>query len=174
MIFDFDVARRDHSMGQMHEPLQNFYAGLIASAALIVSFSVASATDLPETVPEVVIAPPAVGGWYLRGDIGYSWNGFKRAESCPAESIVYHISGQRRGGDTLYGDLNGSFLIGGGAGYQVTDYFRTDLTARLHDALAFQRAMYPAPIAMAIRDAHPMNAAIHSPSHSRQCLCRSG
>lgn len=33
-----------------------FYAGLIASAALIVSFSVASATDLPETVPEVMIA----------------------------------------------------------------------------------------------------------------------
>ncbi|SBW14512.1 outer surface protein [Brucella sp. 10RB9215] len=104
-----------------------FYAGLMALAAMIVSFSVASATDLPETVPEVVIAPPAVGGWYLRGDIGYSWNGFKRAEYA-AIGDCDTCNGLGPGGDTLYGDLNGSFLIGGGAGYQVTDYFRTDLT----------------------------------------------
>ncbi|KXF76221.1 porin [Paramesorhizobium deserti] len=82
---------------------------------------------VPETpiVPEVVV-PPSVGGWYLRGDVGYSWAKFRKAtyatfgcDECGAGSI---------GENELDGDLKGSFLIGGGIGYQVTDYFRTDLT----------------------------------------------
>lgn len=91
--------------------------------------TVASAADYvePLPVPEVVVAPPAAGGWYLRGDVGYGWNKFKRTDyatidDCECGDLTF-------GGNSLKGKLKGSFLIGGGVGYQVTDYFRADLTA---------------------------------------------
>ena len=113
---------------------KTLFAGVAASVALTVLAPVALAADIIEPVPEVpevVVAPPAVGGWYLRGDIGYSWNKFKGAnysvvgsacDPCGNETAFVDKK------DIKGGDLKGSFLIGGGIGYQVTDYFRTDFT----------------------------------------------
>ncbi len=71
-------------MGQTYEKsYKNSFAGVAASVALMASAPVAFAADIFEPVPEVpevVVAPPAVGGWYLRGDIGYSWNKFNGAD----------------------------------------------------------------------------------------------
>ncbi|MCH6204394.1 porin family protein [Brucella ciceri] len=111
---------------------KTLFAGVAASVALTAMVSVALAADIIEPVPEVpevVVAPPAVGGWYLRGDIGYSKAKFKDADYATIDNCDTCGGGSPTfGSNTLYGDLKGSFLVGGGVGYQVTDYFRTDLT----------------------------------------------
>jgi opacity protein-like surface antigen len=87
----------------------------------------AFAADYIEPVPEVVVAPPAVGGWYLRGDIGYSAAKFRGATYSLPGGGGCNTCGE--GDPEIHGGkLKGSFLLGGGVGYQVTDYFRTDLT----------------------------------------------
>ncbi|PWL16891.1 porin family protein [Falsochrobactrum shanghaiense] len=101
-----------------------FYAGLAALFLPLVAVPGGLAEDLAEAVPEIVIASPSVGGWYLRGDLGYSWSKFKKADYSTDNSGA----GASGFNDRFYGDLKGSFLIGGGAGYQVADYFRTDFT----------------------------------------------
>lgn len=111
----------------MNGLIKTFCASLAVSAAMMALAPAGFAADYIEPVPEVVVAPPAVGGWYLRGDIGYSAAKFRGA--------TYTLPGG--GGCNTCGDgdpeihggkLKGSFLLGGGVGYQVTDYFRTDLT----------------------------------------------
>lgn len=66
-------------------------------------------------VPESL--PASVSGWYIRGDVGYSWNKYRGA--------IYGTSG---GTNRLFGDIDESFFVGGGVGYQVNSYLRTDLT----------------------------------------------
>lgn len=111
----------------MNGLIKIFCVSLAVSSAAMAFASAAFAADFTEEVPEVIVTPPAVGGWYLRGDIGYSWNRFKHADyvtsvcSSNCDSSVFE-------NNTVLGDLKGSFLIGGGVGYQVTDYLRTDLT----------------------------------------------
>ncbi|MFD1199655.1 outer membrane protein [Brucella gallinifaecis] len=102
----------------MNSLIKNLCASLALSAALAVFTSAALAADDLEVVPEVVVAPMVTSGWYLRGDIGYSWNRFRRADF-----ELPDLNGNR-----FDGDLNGSFVLGGGIGYQITDYLRTDLT----------------------------------------------
>lgn len=77
------------------------------------------AADLPTPVIEHIPAAPAVGGFYLRGDIGY------KIYSDPSGSF----------GDSVVGDLryereslDNAWMIGAGVGYQYNKYFRTDLT----------------------------------------------
>jgi len=113
----------------MNSLIKTFCVSLAVSTAVMAFAPAALAADYIEPVPEVVVAPPAVGGWYLRGDVGYSWNRFKRTKFATIDDC--DTCGPATGGfdsNTLYGDLKGSFLLGGGVGYQVTDYFRTDLT----------------------------------------------
>ncbi|MFC0244092.1 outer membrane protein [Falsochrobactrum ovis] len=111
---------------------KQIYAGVAASAMLMVAAMPSQAADfiepVPEPVPEVVVAPPAVSGWYIRGDLGYSWSKFKKADYATIDNCVGCGGSRTFGSNTLHGDLKGSFLLGGGVGYQVTDYFRTDLT----------------------------------------------
>ncbi|KAB2666556.1 porin family protein [Brucella tritici] len=103
-------------------------AGLASASAILVA-APSVAADMVEPVPEVVVAPPPVAsGWYLRGDVGYSWSKFKEAEFATIDNCATCGGDPTFGSNTLYGDLKGSFLIGGGVGYQVTDYFRTDFT----------------------------------------------
>jgi opacity protein-like surface antigen len=101
---------------------------LLAVAGFSHSAVAADLTPPPPEAPSVPeIVPPSTGGWYLRGDIGYSWPKFRKAtygtpgcEGC---------GGSEPGTNVLHGDLKGSFLAGGGVGYQFTDYFRADVTA---------------------------------------------
>ena len=114
----------------MNSLVKTIYAGLATAVALMAATPVVLAADFiePPMVPEVVVAPPAVGGWYLRGDLGYSKAKFKDADYATIDNCATCGASPTFGSNTLYGDLKGSFLIGGGVGYQVTDYFRTDLT----------------------------------------------
>lgn len=106
---------------------------LISVAAISSMFTTVSlAADYIEPIivaPEVVSLPTSNTGWYLRGDIGYSKPKYRGADfpkfttgSCGSGCV------DTNGEGSISGSLKGSFLIGGGIGYQVTDYFRTDLT----------------------------------------------
>jgi opacity protein-like surface antigen len=76
--------------------------------------------DLPE--PVMPVAAPAHGGWYIRGDIGYSKN--------KMGDITYDtFSGGAFGSGLLRGELSNNYSIGGGIGYDTGNYLRLDLTA---------------------------------------------
>ncbi|MBX3568446.1 MAG: porin family protein [Rhizobiaceae bacterium] len=105
-------------------------SGIAALAAVLASGVALPALAADYIEPPVVEAAPPVeyvepapsyGGWYIRGDLGYSWNDFRGADY-----ILYGAPGQTGRFDK--GDLKGSFTLGGGVGYQVNDNFRVDLT----------------------------------------------
>ncbi|MGB7205982.1 MAG: outer membrane beta-barrel protein [Anderseniella sp.] len=83
--------------------------GLIASAFLSLMVPAAMAADIdqppaPEPAPYVQ-NDDYVSGWYVRGDAGFSW---------------LDVDGLGDGG---------AAIAGGGVGYQVNQYFRTDVRA---------------------------------------------
>jgi len=88
------------------------------------------AADLPE--PQIEEAPPPVveqqpvdvGGWYIRGDLDYHWSRFGGGDY-----ITYGASAPQIQGSFASGSLKGALSAGAGIGYQVNQYFRTDLTA---------------------------------------------
>lgn len=91
----------------------------------------AVAADLPEPIVETPPAyepAPAFGGWYIRGDLDYHWSDFRGADY-----ITYGVTccGLPDPGTGTFdtGELDGAWSIGGGVGYQITKYLRTDLTA---------------------------------------------
>ena len=101
----------------------------LAAVLLALSGMSAFAADIIE--PPVVEAPlpaPDFGGWYIRGDIDYHW-----AEFRGADYITYGVTccglADPGTGSFDFGDLDGAFSLGGGVGYQITNYLRTDLTA---------------------------------------------
>lgn len=94
----------------------------ILPAAVVAAFTATpgkvSAADLlvdPPVIPIVV----ATGGWYLRGDLGYSFN----TSGTPEYSTMW-------GGTVPFSSTNSgdSWGLGLGIGYQVTENFRVDLT----------------------------------------------
>lgn len=68
------------------------------------------AADIDEVVPEVTISAPVTNGWYVRGDLGYGWSSVRTDDV------------------GIAGEKGGSFLLGGGIGYQATDWLRADVT----------------------------------------------
>jgi opacity protein-like surface antigen len=102
-------------------------------AAALIAFAGMPAFAADYVEPPVVEAPPVYqpapeyGGWYIRGDLDYHWTDFG-----DAEYITYGVTCcglLDPGTNSLSGDLDGAFSIGGGVGYQITSYLRTDLTA---------------------------------------------
>jgi opacity protein-like surface antigen len=100
---------------------------ILLASALTALAAPALAADIAEP-PPVVEAPPvyeaaAFGGWYIRGDVDYHWS-----DMDGADYIVYSVPNGATGTfDTT--ELDGAWSVGGGVGYQVTKWFRTDLTA---------------------------------------------
>ena len=82
------------------------------------------AADLYE--PQVIEAPAQevavveTGGWYLRGDTGWSFNKMRGAH--------YFPNGTNVSSDFASARLKSGFVVGGGVGYQITDHFRADAT----------------------------------------------
>jgi opacity protein-like surface antigen len=98
---------------------------VVAGAASLLS-SMASAADMAIAPPPLPYAPPVAefGGWYLRGDIGFS---------------NQHVSSIRNTNAALYSNLTSfqettGFDTGGtyqlGAGYQFNHWFRVDVTGQ--------------------------------------------
>lgn len=75
-----------------------------------------------EAPPPVYEEPaPAYGGWYIRGDLDYHWSKLRSTE--------YITYGPPPGtGSFTTTDLRGTWSLGAGVGYQINNYFRTDLT----------------------------------------------
>jgi opacity protein-like surface antigen len=96
----------------------------------------ALAADLYE--PRAEEAPPVIqevqyGGWYIRGDLDYHKSDFRGADyitygaaNCGPCGAPVPVPGSK---SFDFGKLKGAFSVGGGVGYKVSKYFRTDLTA---------------------------------------------
>jgi opacity protein-like surface antigen len=94
---------------------------LVAAGAASLLSSVAVAADMA-IMPSPMYAPPPVedfGGWYLRGDIGFSnqrVNRLNNALDAASTSSVQHLS------------FNTAGIFGLGVGYKVNNWFRADVT----------------------------------------------
>lgn len=95
---------------------------VVAVAVMAACTAPALAADLIEPVPveqAPVYEAPQYGSWYIRGDVDYHKPDFRGADY-----ITYGPG--TKSFDS--GELKGAFSLGGGVGYQVTNYLRTDLT----------------------------------------------
>ncbi len=93
---------------------------VLAAAAVSLLSSAAFAADLPLAPPPYAPPPPAdFGGWYLRGDIGFSNQDVKRLNN--ANDALNFTSDQRH-------QFSSAGIYGVGIGYQVNNWFRADVT----------------------------------------------
>ncbi|WFU42674.1 outer membrane beta-barrel protein [Bradyrhizobium sp. CB82] len=93
---------------------------LAAGAATLIS-SMAFAADMPIAAPPMY-APPALadfGGWYLRGDIGFSNQRVDRLNNVLDANTTSSVQ-------TL--NFNSAGIFGLGAGYRFNNWFRADVT----------------------------------------------
>ena len=98
-------------------------AGMVALTATLLSSVSAIAADLDPPAPIIEHKPVAAvgGGFYLRGDIGYSiWND----PDLEFQNDVAGFSSPFDGEDS-----DNALVIGGGIGYKFKKYLRIDLTA---------------------------------------------
>lgn len=108
----------------------------LLAAAAFVAPATAFAADIYQppiadpAPPPVVYEEVSTGGWYLRGDLNYHWSKLRGTEyityGCPAPCAPTPDPGSDDFDTT---DLDGAFSLGGGIGYQINRYLRTDLTA---------------------------------------------
>ena len=97
---------------------------LIAAGAATLLSSMAFAADMPSIMSAPMYAPAPVedfGGWYLRGDIGFSNQSVKKLDWFSYPTLL--SLNQNTGFDT-------AGIFGLGAGYQFNNWFRADLTGQ--------------------------------------------
>lgn len=91
--------------------------------AVLLTGTSAYAADVYQ--PEVIEAPVQevaieTGGWYLRGDAGFSYNRLRGAHYFQGSNAIVR--------DFDSAKLKHGFTLGGGVGYQITNHLRTDVT----------------------------------------------
>jgi len=98
--------------------VSRFAIPTLAALAVLTATPAARAADMPLAPP--VVAPPEVGGWYLRGDIGFS------------NQNVGSLFSADYAGYTSVTNANKAFdaapLLGLGIGYAVNNWLRFDVT----------------------------------------------
>lgn len=104
--------------------MKNYLSLLMLGASFAVLANAAQAADIIEEpividTPAPMIESVSTGGWYIRGDIDYH-----RAK---LDGIDYAVTGGTSAFTTT--DLDDSWSLGGGIGYNVSKHFRVDLTA---------------------------------------------
>jgi opacity protein-like surface antigen len=95
---------------------------LAAAGAVSLLSSVAFAADMPSIAAPPAYAPPQVedfGGWYLRGDIGFSNQRVRRLNNVLDANNTSSV--QNLG-------FNTAGIFGLGVGYKVNNWFRVDVT----------------------------------------------
>jgi opacity protein-like surface antigen len=95
---------------------------LVAAGAASLLSSVAFAADMAIMPPPAYAPPPVVedfGGWYLRGDIGFSNQRVNRLNNVLDAGLT--SSTQQLG-------FNSAGIFGLGVGYKVNNWFRADIT----------------------------------------------
>lgn len=100
---------------------------LAGTAMLLAGAGAAGAADVlpaPYVEQPIYEAPvqtvSSAGGWYLRGDVGYSWNKMKGADFFQGGLGTY--------APFTTTSLRSSYSVGGGVGYQINTKLRTDVT----------------------------------------------
>jgi opacity protein-like surface antigen len=99
---------------------------LIAAGAASLLSSAAFAADMAIAPPPMSYAPPPVedfGGWYLRGDIGFSNQNVKSV--LDTNSAAYNNVAVAQ--TSSFGSAG---IYGGGVGYQFNNWFRADVTGQ--------------------------------------------
>jgi opacity protein-like surface antigen len=113
----------------------------LASVAVCALINVAIAADLP---PAPTLEPmeepsaPQFSGWYLRGDVGMAFEAATPdlvASSNPIVGGAFTAAAYQGFSNT---SLSASGLVGIGAGYQVNQWFRSDVTFEYRDGANFQ------------------------------------
>ncbi len=128
--------------------MRSFKKLSIVAAALMASTAMVQAADLIQQapthdLPPEVVPSAAASGWYIRGDIGYS--------SLDYDDDTRFFQGSNQlSGVIADGDIDSTFTIQGGIGYQINDYLRVDATVTHFtetDTVGFSRttASVPAP-----------------------------
>jgi opacity protein-like surface antigen len=97
---------------------------LVAAGAASLFSTMAFAADLPIAAPPVYAPPVEFGGWYLRGDIGFSNQRVNNIRK--SDPTAY--AGLTSFGETTSFDTGGVFDVG--AGYRFNNWFRVDVTAQ--------------------------------------------
>lgn len=92
---------------------------LIAAGAASLISTAALAADLP--MPPPYIPPPVedFGGWYLRGDIGFSNQQVKHLANALEAPLITQ---------SQHAEFNSAGIFGLGAGYRFNNWFRADVT----------------------------------------------
>src|SRR6185369_17824453 len=97
---------------------------LVAAGAATLLSSAAFAADMAIAPPPQMYAPPPVvedfGGWYLRGDIGFSNQRVERLNN-----ILDTVGNPTSVQNNSFGTAG---IFGLGVGYKVNNWFRADLT----------------------------------------------
>src|SRR5215813_13728796 len=98
---------------------------LLAAAAASVMSTAAVAADMPIAPPPAYAPPPVedFGGWYLRGDIGFSNQRVKRIEMGDGRNAQLLSLNQTTAFDTA-----GTYQIG--VGYRFNEWLRGDITGQ--------------------------------------------
>lgn len=107
---------------------------LMAAGAASLLSTAAFAADMPIAAPPMYPPPPPAdfGGWYLRGDIGFSNQSVKDVKlSNPAS-----YQGLSSFNQTTDFDAAGTYQIG--VGYQFNNWFRADITGQYRGKSNFQ------------------------------------
>ena len=113
---------------------------LAAAGAASLLSSVAFAADMPSIAAPPAYAPPQVedfGGWYLRGDIGFSNQRVRRLNNVLDANNTSSV--QNLG-------FNTAGIFGLGVGYKVNNWFRVDVTGEYRGNSQFfgtDRITYP-------------------------------
>jgi opacity protein-like surface antigen len=122
----------------------NLSLAVAATFGLAALSGVARAADMPVEYPPIIEAPEpmplaAVGGWYLRGDIGYKlyqkpkgslgnprWGGYDDGNNNGGVPDTWPYT--TGGHDQMVNEkMLGALDIGVGAGYKFNDYLRSDV-----------------------------------------------
>ncbi|BBE74087.1 outer membrane protein [Oharaeibacter diazotrophicus] len=120
-------------------------ASTFALAAAIVCLApvgAVRAADMPE-YPPVIDTPeplplPAVGGWYLRGDIGYKVYGDPEMALSNSNYAGFDASTAKG----FHEDAGDAFAVGIGAGYKFNDYLRADVTLDYETPSTFSSRLF--------------------------------
>jgi opacity protein-like surface antigen len=100
---------------------------IVAAGAASLLSSVAFAADMPSIMPAPAYAPPPVedfGGWYLRGDIGFSNQQVKNVRSTD-NALYAPVTSLNQ-----TSDFDAAGIFGVGVGYQFNNWFRADVTGQ--------------------------------------------
>jgi opacity protein-like surface antigen len=124
----------------------NISLAVAATFGLAALSGAVRAADMPVEYPPIIEAPepmplPAVGGWYLRGDIGYK---YYQAPKGSLSNVNYGGGQYAVGGhDQMINEkMLGAADFGVGAGYKFNDYLRTDLTLDYETPAKFKGSLW--------------------------------